>query len=122
MYIYIYTHIYLVLANLKVFCRLFGKFLKALNFPTALVYFSTNPVILCTVRTLSTTYLFQGKIQLPYRISKSFFACFKQSQQYFLKILVFLLYFIIFFFFLGLQPRHMEFPRLGVQSELRLSA
>ena len=34
-----------------------------------------------------------------------------------------LLYFLIFFFvFLGPHPKHMEFPRLGVKSELQLLA
>ena len=30
--------------------------------------------------------------------------------------------FFIFFFFLGPHPRHIEFPRLGVESELQLLA
>ena len=32
------------------------------------------------------------------------------------------MYILIFFFFLGVNPQHMEFPRLGVKSEFQLLA
>ena len=32
------------------------------------------------------------------------------------------IFFFFFFVFLGLQPRHMEVPRLGVELELQLPA
>lgn len=66
MYIYIHIYIYSVSANLKTFSKLFGKFLKTLNFPSALVHFGTDSE--------SKHYIFiSRKIQLPYRKRKHSF-------------------------------------------------
>ena len=44
------------------------------------------------------------------------------EQQFGITPFLFNFFFFFFFGFLGLHPRHMEVPRLGVQSELQLPA
>ena len=43
-----------------------------------------------------------------------------QSQKEKIEIFIFLFIFFVFLLFLGPLPRHMEVPRLGVQSELAM--